>query len=189
MLVALIFAFPSTMMEMTYNFGMNGACAWFAERVYRRSDNVYYLYVALNAAFESDDAEAIDRYGSQMIADENFSAFCAAMDVEVPIEGGASGGYEQYICGIVYAAKYRLGDFAGALSGAVEAVKNTFPKKNALVTLMSAVLQKGNADEIGSVLEQMRGIRSGAEGKFSEEEIAYLDSLIDLLGERMDKLS
>ncbi|MFQ7077487.1 MAG: hypothetical protein ACLRSW_05885 [Christensenellaceae bacterium] len=40
---ALAFLYPSTMMELSYNVGLDDASAWFAHRAYNQLDNVFYI--------------------------------------------------------------------------------------------------------------------------------------------------
>lgn len=47
---ALAFLYPSTMMELSYNVGLDDASAWFAHRAYNQLDNVFYIGYATQVA-------------------------------------------------------------------------------------------------------------------------------------------
>ena len=79
---ALAFLYPSTMMELSYNVGLDDASAWFAHRAYNQLDNVFYIGYATQVAIGQDDPEAIEKYGDKFIADEGFEEYCAERDKE-----------------------------------------------------------------------------------------------------------
>ena len=52
MFCALCALFPSTMMELTYNMGMEASCIRFAERAYKDNDEIYFIAYATEVALE-----------------------------------------------------------------------------------------------------------------------------------------
>lgn len=92
MIAALVFVYPSTLMTLTYNIGMDGASAWFADRAYDQFDNVYYIAYATEVSIGTEDPEKINRYGSRFIADEGFDGYCAQMDRGDPRRSAARTG-------------------------------------------------------------------------------------------------
>lgn len=63
---ALAFLYPSTMMELSYNVGLDDASAWFAHRAYNQLDNVFYIGYATQVAIGRDDPEAIENTATNL---------------------------------------------------------------------------------------------------------------------------
>jgi galactose-1-phosphate uridylyltransferase len=59
MIGLLCLAFPSTMMGLTYNLGMDKSSIYFAECAYSRSDDVYYIAYATEIAIEGESIDKI----------------------------------------------------------------------------------------------------------------------------------
>ena len=55
LLITLLCVYPSTMMEITYDLGMNQSSVRNATRAYNRTDDIYYIAYATDVAIESDD--------------------------------------------------------------------------------------------------------------------------------------
>ena len=77
MTAALVFIYPSTMMGLAYDVGLDNASAWFAGRAYNQLDNVYYIAFATEVSIGTGDMEKIDEYGSKFILDESFGEYCS----------------------------------------------------------------------------------------------------------------
>ena len=56
---------------------MDSASAWFADRAYNQSDNIYYIGYATEVAIgaKNPEPEAIEKYGEKFIADEQFPKY------------------------------------------------------------------------------------------------------------------
>ena len=186
---ALAFLYPSTMMELSYNVGLDDASAWFAHRAYNHLDNVFYIGYATQVAIGRDDPEAIEKYGDKFIADEGFEEYCAERDKASEVEGS----YAQYIYGKLYSSKYKLGKKTEAVEGAFAVNKEAFPKSNAVAAVLFASILNGQGDKptMELILEKMRALKAEQTQTqtFSEADIEYLDTLITLTAERMEKLS
>ncbi len=129
MLGVLCLAFPSTMMDMTYRLGMEGASIHFAERVYENSGEVSYIAFATEVAIEEEDAEKILSCGKRLLADEGYADYCKEQNV----------GYGRYVCGRVCIAEYQSGEKAAALERAFGSLeKGKFPQSNPVVALVVA---------------------------------------------------
>ena len=186
---ALAFLYPSTMMELSYNVGLDDASAWFAHRAYNQLDNVFYIGYATHVAIGRDDPEAIEKYGDKFIADEGFEEYCAERDKASEVEGS----YAQYIYGKLYSSKYKLGKKTEAVEGAFAVNKEAFPKSNAVAAVLFASILNGQGDKptMELILEKMRALKAEQTQTqtFSEADIEYLNTLITLTAERMEKLS
>ncbi len=164
MFSALCVVFPSTMMEMTYDLGMESASIHFAERAYKESDEIYYIAYATEVAIEQDKEGKVVVCGEKFIGDENFNAFCE--------EKGEA--YEQFIYGQVCVSKYRQGEKEQAFALAVQAVDSgRFPQNNALVALLVASFEGQDAETVAKIREKLATIEAVGEEK------AYLDKAIE----------
>ncbi len=191
MIAALVLIYPSTMMTLTYNVGMDGASAWFADRAYNQFENVYYIAYATEVSIGAEDFEKIDRYGSTFVSDEDFGIYCAQIDEETD---GADGAYAQYIYGQVCVAKYVLGNRQEGVDLAFSVNEDSFPERNAAAAvLLNALLADTEEDKpfIADMLARMRDMLSKQEAAqtFSDSDLEYLKSLINLTEKRMDGLS
>lgn len=179
MILALTFIYPSTMMEITYNLGMDGASLRCAARAYDYTDNVYYIAYATEVAIGAEDYAEIVECGSKLIHDdeERFQAYCEVRNATLP--DGATGTYEQYVYGQVCAAKYRLGEKQAAVEEAFGYLEpSTFPQNNpAAAVLLVALEQEGKSGEtVAMIKEKMNGIAN-----ISDEDKAYFDGIFALL--------
>ncbi len=190
MLAALVFIYPSTMMNLTYGVGLDEASAWFADRAYKQNDRVYFIAYATEVAIGADDAEGIEKYGGAFIADKGFGEYCAEMDRNTPGEY-ISGNYAQYIYGQICVAKYRLDKKTEAVELAFSVNQTSFPENNAVVAVTLAAVQNGgDQDVLGNVLDKMQALKAqqNETRTFSDEDFAYLNQWINLTQSRMDKL-
>ena len=94
MLGGLCLFYPSTMMNITYDLGMDASAVHHATRAYTRLDDVSYIAFATEVAIGADDDEELAECGDLFIADEQFSEYCAARTAEL---GDVEGTYEQYV--------------------------------------------------------------------------------------------
>ena len=174
--------FPSTMMELAYDFGCDGGSARFANRAYKQFGNVYYIAYATEVSIGTGDSAKIEKYGKKFISDDNFADYCANMDEK----DGVDGSYAQYIYGQVYSAAYRLGKRSEAIESAFAVNGNAFPRNNAVAAvLFTAARESGTeaVEAVNSVLERLRNLKTQSD--FSEADSEYLDRLISLAEEWM----
>lgn len=191
MIAALVLIYPSTMMTLTYNVGMDDASAWFAGRAYNQLDNVYYIAYATEVSIGMEDYEKIDRYGSKFIEDESFGEYCAQVDADM---AGIGGSYAQYIYGQVSVAKYALGKRQEGVELAFSVNREGFPERNAAAAvLMNALLRNTEEDKpyIEDMLARMRAMLAQQESAqtFPDADLDYLKTMINLTETRMDGLS
>ncbi|MBQ8429782.1 MAG: hypothetical protein IJX30_06795 [Clostridia bacterium] len=175
----LALAYPQTMMELTYNVGMEASSIHFAEQSYKRSDEVYYIAYATEVAIGEGNNDKIISCGGKLIADVGFDAYCAKRDAEIN-EGKAEAeriqtSYKQYIYGQYCVAMYRKGDVQRAVARAFELVGKEFPYNNAVVAL--AVTAKAGSDT--ATLDMIKGKMNTLQGEL--DDTAYLETVLTLL--------
>lgn len=153
MVVALVGFYPSTMMELTYDLGMDSASVHFAERAYKESDDIYYIAYATEVAIGDKNYGKINSCGEKFIADEAFAEYCA--EKNEAMSEGVSGSYEQYVYGQVCMAKYVRGEKTGAVDRAFELLGTGFPVNNAAVAVLLKAMQTGDTETVGLIKGKM----------------------------------
>ena len=149
MFLALICLFPQTMMELTYDMGMETSSIYFAEDAYRRTDDVGYIAYATEVAILDDNNDKIIKCGEKLIKDEGFKDFCRKRDEEVQV----STSYEQYVYGQICVAMYENGKKDEAIDRAFALIGEAFPRNNAVLALIVAT---NRAQDMQS-LEKIKG--------------------------------
>lgn len=161
MTLALCFVFPSTMMQLTYDVGMNAASVKYAQRAYDYSGDVYYAAFATEVAILDGNTEKIAECGSAFISDDEFEEYCTARNAQKPPL--ANGKYEQYVYGQVYAAQYVMAttpaEKALLINKAFLSVEvGTFPQGNAISTLVIAASNQQDNETLHAIREKMNEI-------------------------------
>lgn len=176
--LTLCFLYPSTMMKITYDLGMDGASVKYAMRAYNRSDEVYYVAYATEVAIGADLDEEIEECGLAFVDNADFEEYCKARDEKMQLTAGLEGQYAQYIYGQVSLAQYRQGETDEAVKTAFAALKeNSFPKNNAVEGLALTALMAKDGVTAKKIEEKMMRIESGLSG----EDKTNFDALLLLL--------
>ncbi len=191
MTAALVFIYPSTMMGLAYDVGLDNASAWFAGRAYNQLDNVYYIAFATEVSIGTGDMEKIDEYGSKFILDESFGEYCSRMDEQT---SGIGNSYAQYVYGQVCMAKYRLGKGEEAVELSFSINEDCFPPKNAAAAVLLIALQRNGQEDlpvIENILARLKALQEEQKTNktFSDEDLEYLESMIKLTEMRMENFS
>lgn len=185
MFAALVFIYPSTMMTLTYDVGMDNASVWFAGRAYNQLDSVYYIAFATEVSIGTKDSEKIETYGVRFIGDKSFDEYCSEMDKQT----SELGSYKQYIYGQVCMAKYRRGKSDEAVELAFSINEDCFPQRNAAAAVLLVALQQNRSEDkpiIENILAKMLTLRGQA---LSDGDSEYLETMITLAQTRMESLS
>ena len=174
---ALCTFYPSTMMKLTYDLGMESASIHFAERAYKASDDIYYIAYATEVAIGEGKDGKIDSCGERFIEDDSFEAYCAAKNEEfgVSVEDGNT--YEQYIYGQVCIAKYNCGDKQEAVDSAFAWIGTSFKKNNAVVAVLITALQAGDVE----TAQMIKGKMEQMQESVSEADRAYFERTLGLI--------
>ena len=173
MLLALCFIFPSTMMRITFDLGLDGASIRYAKRAYAYTSDVSFIAFATEAAIGLGDYAQIETCGEELIADEDFNAHCAQKNALIESEGG----YEQYVFAQVCVAKYRQGEKTEAIEKAFALVENGFPKNNAVAAVLLTALSADDTTTVNDVKAKMQEMDVS---EFLDSEKAYYDALFAL---------
>ncbi len=173
--LSLCLIFPSTMMYITYDLGMDGASVKYGMRAYRNTEDITYVAFATETAIGVDAYEEIESCGSKLIAHEDFAQYCKARDDKA----GTNDLYKQYVYGQVAFAQYRLGRKSAALSTSMAALgEHKFPENNAFVALALNALMANDSEMIAMLKNQIAAIDDG----LSAADKACLDRIVELLG-------
>ncbi len=151
MLGALCLIFPSTMMGVTYDLGMNEASVDFAKTAYDRSHQIEYIAFATEVAIETGDNARVEECGTVLIAQDGFETYCDKRDSELT----ADIAYKQYIYGQVSVAKYALNKTDAVATAFAGLAENTFPKNNAVVALLVAALRADDTQTVAEIKTEM----------------------------------
>ena len=173
MVAALAFIFPSTMMQITYDMGMDRASVRYAVRSYDRSDEIYYIAFATKVAIGDNDYKNIDACGSRFVVDARFNAYADEQNTDLP--DGVTTDYQQYIYGQVCVAKYRRNKKEEAVEKAFEWNGDTFTEKNAVVAVLVTALVNGDTATARVIGERLQTQKAA-----NATEAAYLASMIEL---------
>ena len=166
MFCALCALFPSTMMELTYNMGMEASAIRFAERAYKDNDEIYFIAYATEVALEESKNDKIVSCGERFIFDDEFDEYCQ-------IKGGH---YREFIIGRVCVEKYKEGDKQGAVSLAYETLNGVFSEGNAMVALLFEVKKNNDAETLLVMKTKIEEIN------LTDLERAYLEKVYAVIG-------
>ena len=172
MVGALCLIYPQTMMNITYDMGMERASIFFAEESYDRSNDGYYIQFATEVAIGEENYEKISSCGEMLIADDEFSTLCAG-------ENDAAA-YEQFIYGQVCVAKYELGKHEEAVNCAFKWVQeDSFPRNNAIVAVLITALTNKDTETVMMI----KGKMEEKSASISETDSAYFNEVFALIKE------
>ena len=175
MSLMLCLVFPSTMMYITYDLGMDGASVRYGMRAYRNTDDIRYCAFAMETAIGADKDEQIEYCGMKLASHENFALYCQMRDAKIDGEGL----YKQYIYGQIALAQYRMGKREAALQTSLSALESgRFPENNAFFALALNALMAKDQAMVDMIKNQIPAISEG----ISDTDQAYLNQLIALLG-------
>lgn len=175
MFTTLIVVYPSTMMEFTYSIGLESSSIKYAQRAYKRSDDIYYIAHATQTAIEIENYKKIDSCGMELIEDEEFESFCAEKNDR---NGEKAGDYAQYIYGQVCVAKYECGEKQAAVEHAFAFTEEKeFPINNAIVAVLIVSLRSEDAETVNMIEGKMKE----RTGDLSESDQAYFDETLRLI--------
>lgn len=152
MLLSCSFFFPSTLMNVACNLGMESVAVHYAERAYKLDDGAEYMAYAFSVSVENGNYKKVEKYGKKLIDNDEFEEYCALQDEEQ--SEYYVGSYAQYVYGNTYAAQYRNGDKVGAIENA-KAKTISFEKGNALARILIASLQAEDLETARTIYEEL----------------------------------
>ena len=175
MMLLLCFVYPSTMMQLTYDLGMEESSMKYAERAYNHTEDVYYAAFGFETAIGESDCANVEKFGGLMLAnEENFTTYCAERDQSIDTTQIT---YKQYVYGQVSVAQYKQDKKATAVDTAFDGLNGTFTQNNAVVALLLQTLSEGDVDTLAQLREKMEDLQ-GTLSDVAEEE--YLNRALSL---------
>ena len=173
MICALCFIYPATMMEITFDLGMEKASIRNARRAYKYTDDLYFMAYATETAILIDDNKKIVQCGEELLTEENYNNFMAYSATKKE-------NYEQYICAQVSLAKYYSGDKQGAVDTAFMLIEkeNNFPTNNAAAALWVETLV--NNDSAWSEVIKGKMLQLHTNENLSEADRIFLAEMLGL---------
>lgn len=166
-------AFPSTMMELAYDFGKDESSIRYAERAYNWFKDPAYMAHALEVAIGIDDQEKIEQCGLVVVEDEEyFTQYCE--EKNALISDVVAMDYEQYVYGKIATAKYAQGK-ADAVDYAFDSLQGGFPQSNAVVTVFYAAHSAGDQATKDVIRVKMNELQANG---FNEVDKAYFDRVL-----------
>ncbi len=176
---AVAIIFPSTMMQFTYDLGMDGASIHFAERAYERGEKIYFIGFATEVAIGIEDYEEIDVCGEKFIKDNEFAKYCESREKKV---GQPEGAYAKYIYGQICVAKYYRGkkiaavERAFALNG-----ERTFETGNPVAAVLFTAIGEEDKTSVALVVQKMETFDVNG---LSAADQSYFNSLLGFAREK-----
>lgn len=186
MIAVLCLLFPSTMMQISYNMGLDGMSASFAKTAYDRSNDIYYIAYATEVAIGMDDENQIITYGEAFVKDNDFAKYCERKNANLPEMDGhqATGSYEQYIYSQICISMYEKGntkavdrafEFLGVSEGTSKLT--AFPRQNVVVALLVNAMVVGDAQTVSQIQEKIEQLPT----ELSAEDQAYYDEVMNFM--------
>ena len=176
MILTLVCVYPSTLMRMTYDLGMDSMSIMFAKSAYNRTDEVYYIAYATEVAIGIDSDKKILSCGERFIADDQFADYCAERNAILPDD--VQGTYEQYVYGKVCVAEYNLGDKEEAVEKAFDFVGEEFPRNNAVAALLVASLLSEDTETVETIKGKMEQLQVE---EMSEDDALFFGEMLALV--------
>ncbi len=170
MLLTLCLLFPSTMMQLTYDLGMEKSSVKYAVRAYKRSEDVYYAAFAFETSVQTGDIAAIEENGILLIKDDDFDKYCQQRNSEIA-EGNEGAdeaekitlSYRQYVYGQVTMAQYAQGKKEYAIDTAFASLEGDFPQPNAVGVLFLTAIQDGDRETATAMAEKIERFKLSVE--------------------------
>lgn len=182
LLFILCVIFPASMMEITYDLGMNKASVKYAERAYKRTDDVYYAAFATETSILLEDNAKIEENGLRLINDDTFLQYCTLRNEEIA-KGNETAAenervsitYEQYVYGQVTMAQYQQGKKADAIVTAFVSIEKGFPKNNAAALLYLTARKIEDEETATTINAKMQALR---DTDLTDADRLYLEQIL-----------
>lgn len=150
MFLSLSFLYPITLMDLTYNLGLDKASVFYGSKAYKQSGDVYCIAFATEVAIGDNNDEQIVLCGKKFIQDKGFADYCASRT--------EASGYDQYIYGNICVSQYQLAKKTQAVEDAFAYIGNAFPKNNAVIALLIETIQNNDVQTIKAIKQKMEAM-------------------------------
>jgi hypothetical protein len=174
----LVYLYPSTVMQLSYDLGMDKASIQHANTAYERSGEkeIYYIAFATEVSIGLNDSESIEACAEKLIGNSEFKAYCEAKDKT----SNVAGEYAQYYYGQLYLAKYKNGKAQDAIDGAFATLNGGFPANNAVGVVLIAAINASDENSIQQISEKLAAA-SIDETALTDTEKTYLEQVRSIL--------
>ena len=171
MFSVLALAFPSTMMQLSYDFGRDKTSIRYAQRAYDWFDDTYYMAYAMEVAIGSDNQEMIEKCGEIVVEDDAyFTQYCAEKQAGLPASVTIQ--YKDYLYGKIAVAKYEQGKKEEAVNYAFDSLNGAFPMDNAVEAVFYAAMRNTDQETValmkGKMEQQASNIAEGDKAEFDK---------------------
>jgi hypothetical protein len=179
MIFVLVYLFPATMMNITYDMGFDNASIACAKRSYHRTDEIYYIAFATEVAIVAENAEQITACGKQLVGDNGqaFQEYCQEQNGN--LSQTVRGTYDQFIFGQICLAEYNLGDKEQAINDAFSYLNGGFPLNNSVIALLFTAIEGNDSQTVQTITSKLSTLDSSA---FSLQDGEYFQDCLTLLG-------
>ena len=176
MFTVLCLFFPSTMMNITYDFGMDSSSIYFAKKAYKATGEITYIVHATEVAIGLDDEKQTVICAEKLIADEKFLNYSAERNENLP--DYVVGTYEQYVYAQLCVSMYETGKRTESVERAFELLGNGFPQNNVVAAVTMVALRADDVEITQKIREKIEQLQVDS---FSEVDKAYYDGLLALM--------
>lgn len=178
-----VFFFPSTLMYLSYDLGMERSAVRYAERAYKLDGGAESIALAFEVSLDREDYVKVEKYGKKFLADDEFEKYCLQQDIKNSGNEYLIGSYAQFVYGNTCAAIYRNGKTEEALAASFSSTETEFSQGNASVRILLAALQNGDTQTATLIREDM--LEKRANDAFAAD-FDYLDEMIALATRYID---
>lgn len=172
MLLALCFIFPSAMMHITYDMGMEKWSVRNARRAYKTSGEAYYIAFATEVAIGADMYAEVEGCGETLMSNGKFVAYCETKDKQLKQELS----YRDYVQSQVCLAKYKQGKKQQAVDKAFACIGESFPENNAVVAVLLTALNANDSATVNIVKTKLTQLQTSV----PEADKPYLQTMLGL---------
>ena len=171
--------FPSVMVSVTGGLGMDGACASYSVSVYKHTDEIGDLALAVERSYYAERYGDAAEYGAVLLGRDDFPSYCSALDAADGKLGTADsrveGASDQYFAGIVSVSQYKQGAAAAIDTAFGALANNSFGKGNAVVFLTGVAMAQEDKDFCKEILYRLSSLHP------TGEDAAYFKTFEDSL--------
>lgn len=156
----LVLLFPSTLMSVTYDLGMDGASVFFAKKAYDQSGEIGYVAFAVETSIGSDDDASIVECTELMFADSEFISYTTQKDVELNAKPDS---YRKFLYTNYALAKYDLGNRQAAVNFVKTIGGTAYSSDEPIVALFVYSLSKQDGESVRGLYSTVESLTVSAE--------------------------
>jgi len=135
--------FPSVVSDITYNMGMYGASAEYAEKAFVKDGSDVSLHTLMDRAILAGNDELVVEYGDEFVDGEYFKNEITAENAD-------------YYLGSLAVSQYKTGEGEAALETVIFSAVKSFRVHNPTENLMRAVIENDDKTFASLLLAEMK---------------------------------